>query len=344
MRILYVGLLDLGETCRHRMIALQDLGHEAVGINSSPPGLWWERQLQLPMKVLNRIGFPVDLPKINQQILKSIKKESFDILWVDKGLTIYPKTLIAIKKQQPECRLVFYSPDDMMNPRNQSRYYLASLPIYDLHVTTKSYNVAELKKLGVQDVIFIDKAYDPHTHLPIILSPEEKAKWSADVGFIGGFEEDRFQKMLTLAKAGIEVTIRGPGWSHLRNIHHNLIIESGWVIDVNYAKIICATKINLNFLRKVNRDLQTARSIEIPATGSFMLAERTGEHLSLFVEGKEAEFFSNEEELIAKVRYYLDHERERKHIAAAGRKRCLQSGYSNKERLTYVFEYLYRNS
>ena len=48
---------------------------------------------------------------------------------------------------------------------------------------------------------------------------------------------------------------------------------------------------------------------------------------------KEAEYFEGKEELLAKVRYYLKHESERERIAAAGRERCLKSGYSNQDRI-----------
>lgn len=337
MRILYVGPLWHGGTCRQRMVALQELGHVVIGVDTTPPNRRWERWL--PIRVFTYLlGNPLDLAGANRQVLSHIGRNCFEILWIDKGLTITPSTLSSVKQERPHCVLVSYSPDDMMNPNNQSRRYLASVPLYDLHVTHKSYNVAELKELGARKVRFIDKAYDPHTHRPLALTEDERKRWGSDVGFVGGFEQERYQTMLALAKAGVQVTVRGPGWESYVGQHPNLIVRPGWVLGDNYAKAICATKINLCFLRKANRDLQTARSIEIPACGGFMLAERTDEHLALFEEGKEAEFFDSFEELLDKVRHYSGHEKERRRIAAAGRERCLQSGYSNHDQLSAVLE------
>ena len=66
------------------------------------------------------------------------------------------------------------------------------------------------------------------------------------------------------------------------------------------------------------------------------LAERTDDHLSLFEEGKEAEFFSGDEEMQDKIRFYLANDDARKRIAVAGRERCLRSGYSSAEQLANI--------
>jgi hypothetical protein len=159
------------------------------------------------------------------------------------------------------------------------------------------------------------------------------------VGFLGGFEQERYETVLGLAKAGIQVTVRGPSWErYAHHSHPDLNIRPGWVGGDDYARSICATKINLCFLRKIVGDLHTARSIEIPACRAFMLAERTSEHLVLFEEGKEAEFFGSEGELLAKVRYYLEHDEERLRIAVNGYERCVRSGYSYAERLEQVLD------
>jgi spore maturation protein CgeB len=210
-------------------------------------------------------------------------------------------------------------------------------------VTTKSYNTAELAELGAKKVLFVDNSFDPSTHRPIPLSREDEARFAAEVGFVGWYEEDRADWVYRLALAGVSVTVRGPDWRRFGKSHPRLHVLDTYVGDAEYARVLSATKISLGFLRKMNRDLQTTRSVEIPACRAFMLAERTDEHARLFEEGQEAEFFGSFEELLAKCRYYLAHDLERRKIAAAGYHRA-RACHTVRRRVSGILEYLLAGS
>jgi hypothetical protein len=321
------------------MEALQDLGHLVVGIDTISPEI--QRRATMPMERLRRKFWgPRDLGQINEQVIQMVETHSPDILWIDKGLIIDPDTLLRVKKILPRIVRLSYSPDDMLNPDNQSNQYLHGIPLYELHITTKSYNVRELQDLGARAVFRVNNAYCPKTHRPMSLTPEEQSRLGGAVGFIGSYEQPRAELVSWLARQGITVKVWGNWPKKLGRNRENLIFMGQLLKGEEYAKGLCAFDINLAFLCKRNRDRQTTRTMEIPACGSFMLAERTDEHLALFQEGKEAEFFATPGELLDKIRYYLDHEDERRSIAAAGLYRCRQSGYSNPETLVRVLAHL----
>ena len=69
-----------------------------------------------------------------------------------------------------------------------------------------------------------------------------------------------------------------------------------------------------------------------------MIAQRSDDHSRLFEEGQETVLFRTDDELLEKVRYYLEHEGERTAIAKAGRLRCLASGYSETERMSLMID------
>jgi len=337
MKIIYVGPLNKGGTCLQRMMAMQDLSYAVTSLDTEPPNVK-KKQSQLFYRARRKFFGPSDLAHINEKILKLLKEDNYHLLWIDKGLTLTPETLQTVKQMYKKTIIAGYSPDDMLNPTNQSRQFLNGLPYYDIYITTKSYNVSELKNLGCKEVLFIENAYDPKTHRPLTISKEDKIKFGGQVGFIGGWEREREKSILFLSDKGIPVRVWGEGWPRKLNSKTNLKIENKPLFGDNYAKAICSFDINLCFLRKINRDLQTTRSIEIPACGGFMLAERTNEHLSLFKEGLEAEFFSSNDELLSKVKHYLLHDNERKSIALRGYERCMNNGYSNHARMSKNFD------
>ncbi|MEI6657225.1 MAG: glycosyltransferase [Planctomycetota bacterium] len=326
--VLYVGDLSAGSTAEMRLRALEDLGYRVTGVNSATGRISPRRQ---PLQYIAiKMRRPLDMAGVNRRIRR--EGPQADILWIDKGVTIRPHALRALRRAAPRVKIVGFSPDDMLNANMSSHFFRQTLPLYDLYLTTKSYNVAELTALGCPRTIFVPNAYDPATHRPLP-DDSEPIAYTADVGFIGTFEPDRAGLIERLAEAGVPVVIRGNDWQAMRRRGIPGITFLPESINDDYARALRTTRINLAFLRKSNRDLQTTRSIEIPACGGFMLAERTDEHRGLFAEGLEAEYFEGTEEMISKAKRYLADEPARQAVARAGRERCLNDDYSYAGRL-----------
>ena len=334
--ILYVGPLNAGSTCLQRFEALRRLGHRVMGVDQLP-GELASRQRGLAWRVRRRLLGDHDDSWLNARLLARPSSPAPDVVWVDKGLTVDPATLDALHLRWPSARFVNYSGDDMFNPHNQTVQWRAALPLYDLHATTKSFNVPELTGAGARDVLFVDMGYSPAVHRPHVVTPELAGRFGGDVGFVGWPEDARERSMRFLARNGVGVRVWGP-WPRWKG-GRNFRVEGRPLWGDDYAIALSAFRINLGFLRRVNRDRQTTRSIEIPACGGFLLAERTDEHQRLFREDVEAVFFSDDRELLEKCRHYLAHEDERARIAEAGRRRCVEADYSYEARLTSILRH-----
>jgi hypothetical protein len=331
MKILSVGTMSgLSNTCLHRCWALEKIADEIDVVNTTerPCTLWYRIAHHLFLW-----GLPVRLPDssgANRKILEYVAHNQYDIVWIDKGITINPETLRYIKKVLPQTKIVSFWGDNPLYKITSSQNYMKSIPLFDYHITTKSYILDDMRKLGAKQIHFSNNSYEASFHYPRILTDNEMQLMDSDVGFVGRWEKGRCESILYLAANGIKVKVFGDGkWNEYKNISNLEVFPA--LMSENYSKALQAFKISLAFLSKLNFDQQTTRSVEIPACGGFMMAERTKEHLALFEEGKEAEFFTTNEELLEKCRYYLINEDERKRIAEAGNLRCQTSGYSNEE-------------
>lgn len=81
------------------------------------------------------------------------------------------------------------------------------------------------------------------------------------------------------------------------------------------------------------------RHFEVTGYGGFLLTYPTPELSSFFEIGKECEVFHDEHDLLDKIRYYEDHAKERREIAAAGQRRTL-SEHLYSHRITQLVEML----
>jgi hypothetical protein len=239
-----------------------------------------------------------------------------------------------VARAHPRVISISVHPDDVAKRNNVTKAYLRSIPLYDVHFTYRAPNLDDLRARGARVALRTWFAFDSRIHRPVAVSENDRSRLGGQVGFIGAYERKRAKAMIELAKAGVPMRVWGIGrWRQPGVVRSKIMLEPRPVWGEEYAKAICSFDINLGFLRVYNRDQHTQRSFEIPACAGFMLAERTDEHMALFEEGKEAEFFGSIEELIDKARFYLGQAQAREKIGRAGRERCLRSGYDNESRL-----------
>lgn len=333
MRILYVGDATPDTRCAQRADALRELGHELTWVPFVPvqadSGVVASSSVYA--RVRHRLGWPLDTEGANSAVVEHLQRADFDLLWVEKAPCLQRSTLDRARALQPDLALVFFSEDDLESRVHRSHPMTAALGAYDLVVTTKRRNLTEgsLSRLGARKVIFEPKTFDPKRHRPLNLTERDRAEFGAQAGFIGTYEAARAQGCLHLAKAGISIRVFGNGWQDCKVTHPNLIVEQRPVSGDDYVRAMLSTPLQLGFLRKQVGDQHTDRSVEIPACGAFLFAERTQEHEELFSEGHEAAYFESTQELVDRARFYLSHPEERAALARAGRARCLRSDYSH---------------
>ncbi len=264
-----------------------------------------------------------------RQLNHAILARDFDILFVIKGNFVTAKTLRALKLRPVPPKIIGWSPDDIALSHNNSPILKAAAPYYDTFYTAKSLNIAngELEAMGFSNPMFIHQGFDRNFHRPM---PNPASRFAGLASFVGFGEQDRFEKLNHLAKNGIRVDVWGNGWTAAMRAaaHDQLVIHAYPIFGLDYIDALSNSAISFCFLRKLNRDVHTSRTFEIPACGGFMLAERTDEHLQYFEEDTEAVYFGDADELLEKTRIYLSDSDSRNAIAAAGRQRCLDSDYS----------------
>ncbi|MEQ8711223.1 MAG: glycosyltransferase [Rhodospirillales bacterium] len=340
LNILFVAELAPGSRSYQRIRRLKLMGHSVETLSLVPPDATYETRPRLIDRIRHRLRYPQDRSGANDRLRHLPSQPRPDIVWFERATTVPAATLRAIKQSHPDCKLIWYAEDDMMNPAHLSRQVESAVPWYDLWVTTKSFNTRpdELPSLGAKSILFVNNAYDIDAHSPIDLSDEDRQCFGSDISFVGTWEHPRAETVRRLAEAGLSVRIWGNGWERMANPPASLDIAYTPVYGDDYRRVICASKINLCFLRRGNRDLQTCRSFEIPAIGGFMIHEFSVEMSKILPPSQGAVYFDNETDLPGLCRFWLDHTEKRKMIAETGRSELQKAGHEHEDRLREILE------
>src|ERR1041384_6775669 len=107
VRILYVGPLQPGSTTLQRMHALEGLGQTPLPFDTTS---YQESGRRVARSLRQRTAWGAEIRRLNSDIEKAGRSESFDWVWIDKGVWIYPETLEGLKRRNGAV-LIHYTPD-----------------------------------------------------------------------------------------------------------------------------------------------------------------------------------------------------------------------------------------
>lgn len=246
-----------------------------------------------------------------------------------KGEPLFAKTISLIKRWF-SAKIIWFYPDSpfVFWNDNSNAQMLKVLPLIDTYLSWSQELIPLLQHAGAPHVVYFPFGYDPDIFKYTVLNQhlchdECNDDFIADVLFVGTWSEERETWLTKLIHAlpDLNLHIFGTGWLEKRTKEYPL--TSYLYGDAQDAStlpyLFSRAKIILNFLRPQNFNAHNMRSIEVPATGNFLLTEYSSEHAhTLFQENKSIVCFNSIDDLMKKIEYYLLHDEERRMIAEQG--------------------------
>jgi hypothetical protein len=296
------------------------------------PWRWLETN-DLLRRLHFQTGYVLASPFIDERLWNSVAPLRPDIIWVNQGELLGRTCLERLRTLGAP--IINYANDNPFSSESRRRFwtYRRSLDLYDAVVVVFQHAVSLAEAAGARRVMRVFISADEVAHLA---KGEKALPKLHDVGFVGTWMPDgRGDFVRQLMARGIPIAIwgdrwhRDPQWKTLRTAWRG----PGVYDDDGYASLIRQCKICLGLLNHTAGNQHTDRSIQIPALGTVLCAERTAEHVGMYDEGVEALFWSTPEECADKCRRALQDQERLAVLARRGRERAIRNQLFNEPTL-----------
>lgn len=290
----------------------------------------------------------------NREILDTVRREKPDLffafMYTDE---LTHETLDKVKKLTTST--AWFS-DDHWRLDNYSRFYA---PHFTKIITTWSRAKERYARYGITNVIRSQWGFNSGVYRSVVVPGQD-----IGVSFIGMRTPHREEIINALRAAGINVFVRGFGWPEGRATFDEMLeIISRSKVNLNLnppmsalalkplAQIFFRRRRNWiipdfwNFYPNLRSFFQKkipqikARPFEITGCGGFCISGEADDMENYLTPGKEIMLYKDIPDLIDEIRYYLEHEDERKRIAKAGHERSLRE-HTYEARLAEIFKQL----
>jgi spore maturation protein CgeB len=309
---------------------LRRLGHEATEIvaNSEPLQLAWAREHGVARKLLRRAGGILPGPGralarrsiLVGVALAQIERFQPDVVYLQDLWFFGVRTLASLRRQR---RLLVGQLASELPP-------LRRLRSLDLVTTALPQYVERFRGLGIEaeyfQIAFYERVLESLRRLEIEARPQSSR--SHGLTFVGGLSPKLYaeatRKLEQVARE-LPVDVWGfgtddlPAGSPIRGRYRG----EAWGLDM--YTVLAQSRITLNRHGEVAGGYAAnMRLFEATGVGALLVTDGGTNLPELFDPGREVVAYETEDELIEKLRHYIEHDGERQTIAVAGQERTLR--------------------
>ncbi|HEY4147660.1 MAG TPA: glycosyltransferase, partial [Chitinophagaceae bacterium] len=286
-------------------------------------------------KILFHSKVVTKYPQVNKGLLQKAREEKPDVIWVFKGMEIYPDTLAQLRKEG--FKLANFNPDHpfiITSKGSGNKNVVDSVGLYDLFFCYQRELQREIEKRFSIPTVFLPFAYDTGD---LTYADPQSVNEISRLCFQGNPDPYRAKMIGFLADAGISVDVYGHGWDKTPvmynkgiNIFPIATRKQFWYKNQEY-------RVQLNLFREYNFGSHNMRTFEIPVVGGIQLSTYSEEQAEFFKEGEEIFFFRDPGDLVQKTKALLALPKEEADLLRQkARNRSLVSGYSFEDRAKTV--------
>lgn len=201
----------------------------------------------------------------------------------------------------------------------RDQYYAQAMDLV-IH-STDFFAISKLREIGIDSITYLGYL-DTNKYYKI-----KNLQKDTEVSFIGQTIDKvgRLDYINYLLENNINVEVFGAYSSRGRASHKEKIeIFNRTKINLNFSGLAETSNLTKNYsIHKRKRQIN-GRTFEITMCGGFVLCEYAYGIENVFEIGKEIDVFYDKEDLLKKIRYYLEHEEERAAIARRGYERAIK--------------------
>ena len=336
MKVLIVGSNKSWAIERYYLKYLKDFGAEIFHYPSADIVFDYHSK-NLFNKILFKSKIRTGYQEVNEGLIKMAAAVKPDIIWVFKGMEIYPQTLRLLRSKGH--KLANYNPDHpfiIISSGSGNKNVTDSVGLYDLHFCYGNSLRKEIEERFQLPTVFLPFAYDESD---VSYTPPGQIVEIPRLCFQGNPDAYRAGILNMLVRSKIPVDVYGFGWektdlmkSSEMNVFPIASRPDFWRKNQEYA-------LQLNLFREYNFGSHNMRTFEIPVVGGIQLTTYSEEQAGFFEEGKEIFFFHDPAELVQKAKAILSMPAEQaRRIRENARARSLASGYSFADRAKTVFK------